>query len=53
MTDDPVARAARLATLKWRAGESLRKKLLASGADAPSVQREMERLAEALREEKR
>ena len=44
-----IARAARRTALKWKAGESLRKKLLASGADATLVQREAERLAEALR----
>ena len=55
-----IAKAARRATLKWKAGQNLRKKLLAEGAgssqiasrltDAMTTRKAMNELAEVLRE---
>lgn len=51
MKDDLlIAQGARRAALKWKAGESLRKKLEVSGADARTTQKAMNDLAIALRE---
>jgi len=44
-----IARAARRATVKWRAGEDLRRKLESHGADPKTVLKYAEKLAEALR----
>ena len=49
-TDLLIAKAARRATLKWKAGENLRRKLLSEGADARTTQKAMNDLAIALRE---
>jgi len=52
VTEKPIiliGKAARRATLKWKAGENLRKKLLSEGADAITAWKAMEELAEALR----
>ena len=49
-TDLLIAKAARRATLKWKAGENLRRKLLTAGADAKSIQKAMNDLAIALRD---
>ncbi len=45
--------ACRRATLKWRAGADLRRKLIEEGADpnSPEVRKYLDRLATALREE--
>lgn len=45
-----IAAAARRAVLRWKAGETLRKKLGTEGADARTIQKAMNELAEALRE---
>ena len=44
-----IAKAARRTTLKWKAGENLRKKLQTSGADGDTTRKAMEELTEALR----
>ena len=44
-----IAKAARRSRLKWVSMRSLAKKLEAEGADAMSVQKALEDLAEALR----
>ena len=49
-TDLLIAKAARRATLKWKAGENLRRKLHAEGASQESIQKAMNELAIALRE---
>mgnify|MGYP007037514214 CR=1 FL=1 len=49
-TDLLIAKAARRATLKWKAGENLRQKLTTEGADPKSIQKAMNDLAIALRE---
>lgn len=45
-----IGKAARRAALKWKAGESLRRKLETEGVDARATQKAMNELAEALRE---
>ena len=47
---DYVARAARRATLKWSAGQKLAKALRDHGADAEETKRQMDKLAEAIKE---
>lgn len=44
-----IARCASRTAAQWKAGEQLRKKLVAHGADAETVQRYAEKLAEAMR----
>jgi hypothetical protein len=44
-----VAAGVRRAVLQWKAEQSLRRKLQEAGADAKAIQREAERLSEALR----
>lgn len=45
-----IGMAARRTALKWKAGETLRKKLGTEGADTRTIQKAMNELAEALRE---
>ena len=47
---DLIARAAKRAALKWKAGESLRRKLVQDGADlgSPAAQKALNDLALAL-----
>ena len=45
-----IGKAARRATLKWRAGQNLRRKLKTEGASQESIQKAMNDLAIALRE---
>jgi hypothetical protein len=45
-----VAAGVRRAVLQWKAEQSLRRKLMEAGADPASLQREAEKLSEALRE---
>lgn len=42
--------AAHKAALKWKAGEQLRRKLVAEGVDARETRKYLDRLATALRE---
>jgi len=53
MTEKPIiliGKAARRATLKWKAGENLRKKLQTAGADADTTRKAMNELTMLLRE---
>ena len=49
-TDLLIAKAARRATLKWKAGENLRRNLQTEGASQESIQKAMNDLAIALRD---
>ena len=44
-----IAAGVRRAVLQWKAETDLRRKLQEAGADAKTIQREAERLSEALR----
>ena len=47
--EEAIALCARRTAAEWKAGETLRKKLVSHGADAETVQRYAEKLAEAMR----